>query len=375
VIAGTIEPAGVGACASCLRRSWLLAALTVPLDYCARSRDRLLDVLALEDEELVAAVGGRRRAELTRALERFSREDMRMPAGVAAVCRHDPLYPAGANGPAAPRLLFLSVDPRRPRALTESPVVAMLGAARASDYGKEMARSLARGLTASGLTVAVRLGDGIAVAVQTGAREARGATIAVLADGIDASSAARQRRARQQATRAGCVVAELPPSCRGRRFGQVAAERTLVELAAAVIVIEAEANNGELWAAGFARARGRSLAAVPGRVTSSLSGGANALLRDGATLVRDATDVLEQLSLPPRRPVSLAEESAATGTLTNALRTLLERVAEGEDTPEKLCATHRAPSDVLLGLTELELMGLLRRGDAGRYVPCAITRR
>ncbi|HEX4629198.1 MAG TPA: hypothetical protein VH137_10450, partial [Gemmatimonadales bacterium] len=87
------RPGAATACRRCLRRSWLLAELSGPLDFLARDRARLHDVLALEDEELVAAVGGRRRDELGARLRRSDAEEPHLPSHVEAVCAHDATYP------------------------------------------------------------------------------------------------------------------------------------------------------------------------------------------------------------------------------------------------------------------------------------------
>src|SRR6202035_1042760 len=93
----------------------------------------------------------------------------------------------------------------------------------------------------------------------------------------------------------GCAVAELPWQCSGRRWGQAAGERILVQLAQLVVVIEAGQGPGDLAIARLAQSLGRTLATLPGRVTSPLSRGTNGLLMEGASLVRGPQDVLELL--------------------------------------------------------------------------------
>jgi DNA processing protein len=154
----------IRACAACLRRSWLLTELIGPLDLRARDRGRLHDLLALDDETLLAAVGGRRRRELHERLTQFRVAWLQAPAGVSCVCRHDRLFPATLRSRAAPRALFLTGGARRLGRLTAAPIVTLAGAARASDYGGEMARSLGRGLAAAGVTVASGLSDGLGAA-------------------------------------------------------------------------------------------------------------------------------------------------------------------------------------------------------------------
>jgi DNA processing protein len=151
-----------------------------------------------------------------------------------------------------------------------------------------------------------------------------------------------------------------------QRWGQVAGERILARLAGLTIVVEAQDTPDELGVARIAQALGRAVAAVPGRVTSPGSGGPHALLIGGAHLVKGPADALELLCGPD------ALSNSPTGTqaeLEPRLRATLERVGAGRDTPEKLTEGGQDAGEVLLALSELELMGLLARGDGGRYVP------
>ncbi len=371
-----------GACSSCVRRSWLLSELSGPLEYCARDRRRLIELLALADTELLQAVAGRRRAELASAYERFRADALTRAEGVERICRHRHGYPRTLDGPAAPHMLEVAgggVD--RLVVLARAPVVAVLGSRTPSDYGIAIARSLARGLAASGVTVAASLTDGIAVAAHAGALDAGAGSIAVMGGGLGVACPARRRSLYQRITRRGCAVSELPSACAGRRWGQLASERILVELARVAVVVEADETQEDLAPAQLARALGRTVAAVPGRVSSPRSRGSHALLMSGASLVRGPHDVLELLYAPGGAPApgegpraggdSPLAHRDPLGELAPRLRATLERVGDGCDTPEKLTRAGADAGEVLLALSELELLGLLVRGDGGRYVPAA----
>jgi DNA processing protein len=363
---------GGGACLRCLRRSWLLSQLSGPLDYCARDRGRLSELLALTDKELLQAVAGRRREELRARYAAFDADEMHHEPAVQALCRHHRGYPRALRTAGAPHLLHVTGGVGRLGELTAAPVVAIVGSRRASDYGIEAARSLGRGLAASGVTVTGALVDGIALAAHAGALEATGRVVAVMGGGLDVPCPARIRPLRQRITGCGCVVSELPCDCHGRRWGQLASERIVVGLAALTIVVEAHDTPEDLAAARTAQALGRTVAAVPGRVSSPLSQGAHTLLMGGANLVRGPADALELLyrigvSSPAPAP---GGGSTPHSALEPRLEQMLERVASGADTPDRLTSGGADAYEVLLALSELELMGLLRRGDSGRYVPC-----
>ena len=361
------EPEHGGACSSCLRRSWLLSQLSAPLDYQFRTLERLTELLALSDEHLLRALGGRRRTELTVGYAHFEAQNLPTTKGAQTVCRHRSSYPRSLRDAGSPSMLNVEGGVSRLAELTAAPTVAILGSSRASDYGVEMAKSLARGLATSGVTVAGGLCDGIEVAAHAGALEVNGATVAVLPGDLDAGPPAKRRSLYERVRYRGCGVAELPRGSEARRWGLVASQRILVRLAQLVVVVEAREHPGDLAGARIARALGRPLAAIPGRVTSPASSGTNALLLNGAHLVRGPADALELL-FGPEAQLATAR-AGPLPELDAALQTTLERVGEGRDTPEKLTREGGDCGAILLALSELELMGMLARGDGGRYVP------
>jgi len=368
------EPAhepGDTACADCLARTWLIARLAGSIEIARHQRRRLREILALPNEKLVAGLGGVRAAEISDELERLDVDALREATGQAsleAVCRHDDAYPARLTDLVdAPAVLFVAGGVQRLVAmaggdLEEGPrAVAVVGTRRASPDGLEVATSLGRGLAAAGVTVVSGMALGVDSAAHGGAVVAGGRTIAVLAGGADVPYPPTKARLYERIVSDGCVVAELPPGFVARRWCFPARNRIIAALAHTTLVVEAARRSGSLITAEIATDLGRDVGAVPGPVTAWRSAGTNALLRDGATVIRHASDALDlavgiechdpaQVHLPPR------------------LRELLAEVSDGRDT---LAALTRAPSEVhatLAGLTELELLGHLRRVAGGRYV-------
>src|SRR6185437_11297700 len=162
----------------------------------------------------------------------------------------------------------------------------------------------------------------------------------------------------------GCAVSELQVSegLRPRTWWDPANGRTLALLAQMTIVVEAGEHPRELACARVAQARGRDVAAVPGRVSSPASKGTNALLMDGAKLLRDAQDALDVLYGVGTRATAVQERAQVT--LEPRLAEVLEGVGRGADTLTKLAARGSQPSELALALIELELRGLLVRGHA-----------
>jgi DNA processing protein len=375
------------ACDDCLRRAWLLGRVAGYVERARHDQVRLRDVLALDDRSLIAAVGAGDAPEVSRAWATLSVDTVRAAAaaaGLACVCPHTPRgYPARLRDVAgAPRALFVAAgDPDRAVRLlgddsTEPPAaVAIVGARRATAGGLEVARGLGRGLAAAGVTVVSGMALGVDAAAHAGALEVRGPTVAVLAGGADVAYPASKRHIHRELIADHCVVSEMPPGFGPHRWCFPARNRTIAGLAQLTVVVEAATRSGSLITADFATQMGRDVAAVPGSVLATQSGGTNALLRDGAILVRDTQDVLDALfdaGCLTARPTAAASTAAArVGALEPRLRNLLDEVCAGRDSLEALVRERGDVQTAMAGLAELELLGVLRRAPGGRYLPAA----
>jgi DNA processing protein len=361
----------IAACDHCLRRGALLGMLVPWIARALDERRRLPAVLALPDDELIAAVCGARRAEIDAALARFDAAAARGEAaatGLSTVCPHEAGFPArlreGADAVAA---LWLLGDARRLEVLSAERPVAVVGARRASAYGVEVARTLGRELAVAGVPVVSGMALGIDSVAHEGALEVGGLTIAVLAGGADYAYPRSRLRLHRRIAADGLVVSELPPDTRPERWSFPARNRIMAGIAAMTVVVEGTVRSGSLITAGFAQDLGREVGAVPGHVTSALAAGPNALLAEGATVVRSATDVLDAVYGVGARPAA----AGRTPDLEPHLAMLLEAVERGQGSAEAIAATPEDTAEVLAGLSELELLGLVRRSAGGGYVRAA----
>jgi DNA processing protein len=361
-----------GICQECARRAWLLAKLGSRLDRQIESHDQssFWSLLELPDLELIHAIARNRQGELHTTYAEWQPAPRCRDEQPQALCRHHVAYPRSLRDDAlSPYSFELRGGIERLRGLLEEKTVAIVGTCKASDYGMEVARELARGLAASGITVVSEFAEGIASAVLAGTLEADGAPLAVMSASVERCTPAWHAPLYRRVLEHGCSIAESHSSSRTRRWWSYASARTLALLAQLVIVVEATDKPEDLACANVAISRARHVAAVPGRVSSPGSRGTNQLLAHGARLVRgpqDALDVLYGVGI-----YEAADRTLADLDLHPRLASVLDLVGDGQDRPAKLSASGRRSEDVAVALAELELLGLLSRGDGGRYIPCA----
>ncbi|MGI8945671.1 MAG: DNA-processing protein DprA [Thermoleophilaceae bacterium] len=303
----------IAACAPCLRRAHLLGHLAGSIaGLLDRPGRRAAGLLALPEEQLLAAVVGERSGAARAFLEAFDPDAARgwlRSRSLGAVCRHADAYPAVLQALSdPPAVLFLAgrAAALAPGALGSA--VALVGTRNASPYGLEIAYELGRGLGAAGVTVVSGLALGIDAAAHRGCLDAGGSAVAVLAGGADVPYPRTNRRVYERIRATGAVVSELPPGQRAYRWAFPARNRIMAGLAQVTVVVEAADPSGSLITSVFAADLGRTVAAVPGRATSRFSAGSNRLLKDGALMVTSVGDLLDELfgpgAGPPRAPAA-----------------------------------------------------------------------
>jgi DNA processing protein len=361
----------MSACDPCLRRALLIAMLAPRIaGLLDRPAGRVGGLLALPEPELLAAVAGERVEYLREALDQRDLDlDRRRfeEASVAAVCRHSPVYPPPLEQLAdAPAVLFVMGLVERLARLADEPVVAIVGTRTPSPYGREVAHSLGRGLGAASVPVVSGLALGIDGIAHRGCLAGGGLPVAVLACGPDVVYPRRHRALHRQVREEGLVLTELPPGARPFRWSFPARNRIMAGLAQMTVVVEAADPSGSLITSDFARDLGRSVAAVPGHVTSRVARGTNGLLRDGAIPITRTEDVLDELFGVGVRQVPPAERS-----LPQPSDALLERVldaAERHDSVSAIAAeTGTGVPETRAALGRLESEGWLVRRDLGGW--------
>lgn len=264
------------------------------------------------------------------------------------------------------------------RHLLERPAVALVGARNASSGGRTLARRLARDLAEAGWLVVSGLARGIDAAAHEGALE--GGTAAVLAGGVDVVYPPENAALHEAVAARGLLLAELPPGVEPQARHFPRRNRIISGLCLGVVVVEAAPRSGSLITARLAAEQGREVMAIPGSPLDPRARGCNDLLRQGATLVESAEDVLQALAgqRPPLReptgagfegPEAVEPVAGELDSARAALRELLSPTAVPVDELLRQCQFSAAT--VSLVLLEMELAGLIERRPGNRVALAA----
>ncbi len=301
-----------------------------------------------------------------------------------------------ATGKLGARYLFIG-DPDYPLLLTEldtappvltfrgditlalRPCVAIVGARNASAAAVRFARELGHALAGHGTTVVSGLARGVDTAAHVGALGAGprssgvsgGGTIGVIASGIDIVFPPENRDLQERVAQHGLLIAEQPPGTEPRARLFPYRNRIIAGLSRGTVVVEAVPKSGSLITARLAAEAGREVMAVPGSPLDPRAQGCNLLIREGATLIQTADDILEQIrpidpravrapsshySGPPPEDASDRDRSRVTALLGPVPVSVDELVRQ----------SGAAPAIVQTVLLELELAGRLERHAGGR---------
>lgn len=253
-------------------------------------------------------------------------------------------------------------------ALLRRPMVALVGARNASSLGTRMAKRMAEELAAAGISVVSGLARGIDAAAHHGALA--GGTIAVQAGGVDIIYPAENTQLAQDIAATGLRLSEMPMGLQPQARNFPARNRIISGLSQAVVVVEAAAKSGSLITARNALDQGRDVLAVPGHPFDARAWGCNMLIRDGATLVRNAADVLEAIAALAPAP---AETSTKAQQPKRSLRQtadlhsdILSRLGPSPIAEDQLLRDIKAASsEIAPVLIDLELSGKITRQAGG----------
>ncbi|MFD9288022.1 DNA-processing protein DprA [Streptomyces sp. NPDC060030] len=300
--------------------------------------------------------------------------DLAAVAGVGGrfVCPGDREWPSQLDDLGDARPIGLWVRGRSDLRLWALRSVALVGARACTPYGAHMAGTLAAGLAERGWVVVSGAAFGVDGAAHRGALAAGGATVAVLACGVDVAYPRGHAGLIGRIAEQGVVIGELPPSDHPTRTRFILRNRVIAALTRGTVVVEAEYRSGSLVTARNAQRLGRFTMGVPGPATSGLSAGVHELLRGEGVLVTDAAEIAELVGeigeLAPVRSGRVLPRDALDAVSAQVLDALTWKGATGG---RDVARSAGVSTDEALGrLYELHSLGFVEReGDGWRLTP------
>ncbi|MBE8158457.1 MAG: DNA-protecting protein DprA, partial [Betaproteobacteria bacterium] len=273
----------------------------------------------------------------------------------------DKEYPSALlelNGKNPPPVLYLR---GAPGALSERPLVAIVGSRSASPAGVNNTEIFARALSESGVNIVSGMAQGIDSAAHRGALLGKGKTVAVVGTGVDIIYPKQSRTLAAEILRSGgALVGDFPLGVQPLASNFPRRNRIISGLAKGCLVVEATLKSGSLITATLAAEQGREVFAVPGSINAPLHRGCHYLIKNGAKLAENVGDILEELNIKPRAR-ELLPPPPAQGELLNYIDfepTALDAIAERSGLPA---------SDVLADLLVLEMDGKIVSAAGGGY--------
>jgi len=231
-----------------------------------------------------------------------------------------------------------------------------------------VAEKISLELARAGIVVVSGLARGIDSAAHQGALDAAGPTVAVLGCGVDVVYPPENRRLAEKIAAAGAVVSEYPPGAKPEPWHFPVRNRIISGMAKATVVVEAGERSGALITADLALEQGRDVLAVPGNVSSPVSKGPNRLIKQGARLVEDVADILEEIGVGALFKVETGK-TRPLPRLTEEEETVYRLLSpEPVHLDEIIGRSGLAAQEVLAGLMFLEIKGLVRQLPGKFYV-------
>ena len=317
----------------------------------------------------------------------LQREKM-LADGTALVALSDPRYPPKLREVFDPPVVLFA---RGREELLGSLMLGVVGSRRPTPYGTAVAERLGADLARAGLTVVSGMARGIDTAAHKGALSAGGDTVAVLGCGVDVVYPAENRRLAAEIAEKGLVLSEFPMLSPAYPQNFPIRNRIISGMSSGVVVVEGAQYSGAAITAKLAMDQGREVFAVPGNITSKLSWGPNLLIKQGAKLVQDWNDVVEELPADVRvelarrgrerllpglegAPESAGERGTANATspeLTKTSRDVLaglqaDRAIHVDQLLETM--TGCSSSEIIAALFDLEMLGLVRQLPGRNFV-------
>jgi len=284
--------------------------------------------------------------------------------------------------PEYPQALLQIYDPpvmlyvRGDMQVLNAPSLSIVGTRRPTVYGSQMAERMGRDLAARGLTIVSGLARGIDAIAHQGATAVGGRAIGVLGTGIDVCYPKENKKLYEKVLERGAIVSEFPTGSHPAPENFPVRNRIIAGMPLGVVIVEGKQYSGSLITARLAMEFGREVFGVPGNVTQEVSFAPNLLIKQGAKLVTNAEDVIEELPTPVRAALVKAEavESEQRNLLLVDGLSVVQRkiyellsAEESRHIDEVVDTSGLNSSEVLATLFDLEMQGIVRQLPGKRF--------
>lgn len=247
--------------------------------------------------------------------------------------------------------------------------ISIVGSRKATYYGKMVAEKLSKDLTLAGLTIISGMARGIDTAAHKGALSVNGRTIAVFGCGIDHIYPPENRRLAQEMQESGAIISEFPLSTLPERQNFPRRNRIISGLSLGTVVVEAAEKSGALITADFALDQGREVFAIPGNINSPLSDGSHNLIKQGAKLVNNYQDILEEIHMVLSQKADEKEMVKENTSLTEEEKIIYRLITkEPIQIDEIIDTSNLSAGKVSEILLNLELRDLIKEIEGKRFI-------
>ena len=247
--------------------------------------------------------------------------------------------------------------------------VAIVGSRRATVYGRSVAGKLATDLAGRGLTIVSGGARGVDTAAHKGAVAAGGRTVAFLGCGIDVNYPAENKSLFESIAECGAVLSEFPFGATPEPWRFPPRNRLISGMSLAVVICQSPEASGALITAGYAAEQGKDVYAVPGNVDDERNRGSHKLIRDGARLVQNAQDIMEELGMQAEPEQGTHQLVLPVESLTEQQRLIVSLLSLDPMPVDDIIERSGLTSPMVSGtLTILEMKNIVRRVPGNAYV-------
>lgn len=346
------------------------------------------------DSDTLKATGIFTASELKKAQNKDLTEALKILAecektGIKTICYGSAKYPYCLSVIENPPLV-LYVKGNMPN-FDDIPTIAIVGPRKVSEFGKKAAYSLSYRLSRAGFVIVSGGALGCDTYAHAGALKADGITALVLGCGINTNYLQENEKLRLAVCKKGCLVSEYPPQFNATKYTFPVRNRIISALASATVVIEAGNKSGALITAKHANEQGRDVFVIPHSPENKEFSGSNALLRDGAKPLLDASDIFNEyiLRFPDKINIERAYEKQVlipktkenieknekieknlSETLSKQAKIVYNCLDKQKFIPEDITGTGLNAEQILSALTELEMEFYIKALPGGQYEKC-----